>query len=372
MDYKKLLGLIAALAIVLVMFVFAAIWLGFNKGEQKNKFNNNTSGNCSILLPDNVGSDEKIGRAIDEYIDKHGPSSPLKDTGAVFAKSGRNSNVNPALMVAIAVKESSLGTTGISIRGTRNPFGRTATQSQPHIEINGRLWYKFNSWDEAILEEGPYIKRMYVDDGRTTVSALVEKYCPRTECDTDAYVKIINGIIDEITQTANGALGTGCTTLAQGACGLVNISLANVNFQSARSTPQLLPQAAEAFNQLAAEYFEKTNQKLPVVSMFRTAAQQQSIYNDPTSDGPAKVCSSPHQAGWAFDAGLTALGQTDSERRTRYETLKTIASKYGWRPISSTYGTSEDHHFDHIPTKNSYGNVGAGIVAATCSACVAN
>ncbi len=212
-DWKKWLSYIGCGAVLLILFAFTAYFAGFHRGESGTGLTGGggTGANCNILFPAGAGSDQEIAQAINQWIAQHGPNSDLKGKGVLFVQSGRAGGVNPALIAAIARKESTFGTQGIAAEGTFNPFGRKAIASQPHKVIRGVMWYKFSSWDEAILEEGPYLKRVYLDEGRTTLGKLFEKYAPPSENDTPTYIKEVASWINEMTALAGGALGQGCT-----------------------------------------------------------------------------------------------------------------------------------------------------------------
>ena len=209
-DWKKWLSYIGCAAMLLILFAFSAYFVGFHRGEDRGTYTGGggTGANCNILFPTGAGSDQEIGQAINQWIAEHFPNSPLKGKGALFSQSGRTGGVNPALIVAIARKESSMGKN--IPHNSYNPFGRKASASQPAVIVDGVRWYKFNSWDEAILEEGPYIKRVYLDEGRTTLGKLLEKYAPPSGNDTQKYVEEVAGWINEMTSLAGGALGNGC------------------------------------------------------------------------------------------------------------------------------------------------------------------
>lgn len=209
-DWKKWLSYIGCAALLLILFAFAAYFAGFHRGESNKGLTGGggTGANCNILFPSGAGSDQEIAQAINQWIAEHFPNSSLAGKGVVFAQSGRAGNVNPALIVAIARKESSMGKN--IPHNSYNPFGRKASASQPAVIVDGVRWYKFNSWDEAILDEGPYLKRVYIDEGRTTLGKLLEKYAPPSENDTRKYIEEVAGWINEMTSLAGGALGNGC------------------------------------------------------------------------------------------------------------------------------------------------------------------
>lgn len=163
---------------------------------------------CNVEYPTNA--DEK---KMTDYINSIIPSgSPLHNLGKNFVSSGKAGNKNPLFIAFFAQKESSWGTKGIATRDTFNPFGRTATSSQPHVTICNdegecRNWYKFASWEAAVNEQGPYLKEVYQDQGLHTIQGIINKYAPPNENDTQTYIAEVRNFISSHTQKANGAFG---------------------------------------------------------------------------------------------------------------------------------------------------------------------
>jgi len=188
-----------------IIFVIALVGTVFIRGFSGQPYIQGAlaSGvNCKISYPSG-GDEAKMASYIDSII----PGSPLKGLGQSFVNSGKTGGIHPLMIAFFAKKESSWGTAGIATRGTNNPFGRTATANQPHIEINGRLWYRFNSWQEAIEMHGPYLKTRYIDQGLTTVEQIMNVYCPRSECDTDGYIQQMNSFIASNIAKSGGVFG---------------------------------------------------------------------------------------------------------------------------------------------------------------------
>lgn len=102
-----------------------------------------------LEFPSNHSTDIDKAKAIHTWIKEKKPKSPLVNMGGLFVKSGRMGNINPALIVAIASAESQLGTDkdGISFILAKNPFGR--------------LGETFDSWEDSVKEQGPYMRRKY-------------------------------------------------------------------------------------------------------------------------------------------------------------------------------------------------------------------
>lgn len=101
------------------------------------------------------------GREIDRYLKRRG--SPMAGLGAVFVQAGKRNGVDPRLLVAISGAESDFGR---NIKpGTNNPFGWG-----PHIP--------FGSFGEAIDTVARGLRKGYLDEGRTSIPAIGEKWAP--------------------------------------------------------------------------------------------------------------------------------------------------------------------------------------------------
>ena len=107
-------------------------------------------------------SARQTAASIDAFLRTQG--SPLAGLGAQFVKSGARWNVDPYLMVAIAGAETHFGTTG-NASAIHNPFGWG-----PHI--------KFSSWASAIETVTKGLRNGYLNEGRTSISGIQEKWAP--------------------------------------------------------------------------------------------------------------------------------------------------------------------------------------------------
>ena len=164
---------------------------------------------CTTGEYPNITDEKAYADAINKYIKKHASgSSPLQGMGSYFVAGGKAAGVNPAYVVTIAEKESSFGT---AIPGSsHNSFGRTSTSSQPHVVVNGRNWYKWDSWAASLSTssdtEFDYIKRMYIDKKLTSIHDIVYKYAPPSENATDKYIKQVISWMNEINTMAGSAV----------------------------------------------------------------------------------------------------------------------------------------------------------------------
>jgi len=105
---------------------------------------------------------------IDEYLT--GKGSPLAGHGQTFVDKGRQYNIDPRLLVAIAGAESTFGKYTCSAYNAWNWFDRGWCNSP------------FGSWDEGIGTVAQGLRRLYFDgelDGvlRNTIPLIGEKYC---------------------------------------------------------------------------------------------------------------------------------------------------------------------------------------------------
>ena len=100
---------------------------------------------------------------IDAYLASKG--SPMTGQGAAFMASGMRWQVDPRLLVAIAGAESSFGQVTC---GPNNAWG-WACPNDPA---------DFATWADGIDTVMSGLRRYYLDEGRTSVSLIQQKYCP--------------------------------------------------------------------------------------------------------------------------------------------------------------------------------------------------
>jgi hypothetical protein len=163
---------------------------------------------CELKFPIGAASDDIIGAVYDRYIKEFSPKSPLIGMGKYFAQSGRKSGINPNVIMANARKESNFAVAG----GAKveppcyNPFGRKGSGDCG----DSKEFMKFSSYEDAILQHGDYIVRVYVKEGKNNIAEMMEKYCPRSDnCATDQYIKEMREWNADLINMAGGALGTG-------------------------------------------------------------------------------------------------------------------------------------------------------------------
>ena len=153
------------------------------------------NGCISPLLP-SIQDEVGFATAIDQYINKLAPTSPLNGLGGDFVKAGVQFGINPAWIVNIARKESSFGKHIPA--GSFNSYGRTATASQPSVSSNGRLWYKYDSFAQSTYGQSEYLKRVYTDQNLVTFKDVIYKYAPPSENNTELYIKQMEQWVGEV------------------------------------------------------------------------------------------------------------------------------------------------------------------------------
>ena len=137
----------------------------------------------------------KLVDRIRAYIEDTVPSSPLKDIASDFVSLGQQYDVNPAMAVAFAQKETSLGTNGayagpphnniFSIRnGAAGSFGDYAS---PTSALKG--YYELISSE---LYLGP-------PSNFTTVDEILYRYAPPSDNnDTPSYIAFVKSVMEKI------------------------------------------------------------------------------------------------------------------------------------------------------------------------------
>src|SRR5690606_19231982 len=164
------------------------------------------SGDGLSAAAPNLKDPQKLAEAINAYIGENFGSSPFQGMGSHFVEGAMNAGVNPILILALAKKESQLGTTrDPQVVSAFNAFGRTATSSQPHIVgPTGIKWYKWSAWEDSLNNAAPgndpathdhptYIQDVYFKSGEYDINSpgleFMNKYSPTHENDTARYIK---------------------------------------------------------------------------------------------------------------------------------------------------------------------------------------
>lgn len=171
-------AILAAIAILAVIAIFIIIGgLALMTGLTGNNSGDMTvaSGGQSLSCPPGLDINA-AGQCLDSYMKSVVPSSPLIGQGITFAKSGKQYNVNPALMVAIGKQESSLGTKGIVLSNPYNYYGMTKA---------GGGWASYSSWEESITNHARYLRENYLNENLDTIAQIGAKYAPTRNATND-------------------------------------------------------------------------------------------------------------------------------------------------------------------------------------------
>ena len=174
----------------------------------------------------------KMAAAIEKFVKDRAPDGtpdqdiPLHGTGAVAVRSAKKANMSPFLAYAHAVVESSMGFTTvpgaqIKIHEGHNLFGRSATDSQPHVWEGDRNWYKWSSFKASLDSEAEenkgrssgdwysYDRDVFSDEIDKGMSAYAHRYAPPDDGnDTAAYIRTMQGLLNEMAESAGGNIST--------------------------------------------------------------------------------------------------------------------------------------------------------------------
>jgi len=177
-----------------------------------------------------------IGSCLNKWLAKNAPKkSPLQNMGHTFAQEGKNQNVNPALLIAIADAESSFGTNWQAIpKSTHNYQSQTCGTTKKRFpcvksrNINKRTWSVFPSWEKAVQEHAYYMRWKYLDQGITSIEEIGKVYVGHGGSWVDIVTRQFNSIV-----AFCPALSASCQTCgfnqggAEGNCVHVNADPAN-------------------------------------------------------------------------------------------------------------------------------------------------
>lgn len=153
-----------------------------------------------------------MASAINTWIAQENPSSELKGLGQTIVADGKNSNVNPFLIVSIAHEESSLSDpSDYNVKHGNNSFGRGAAPGQPSFQ-GARAWYFWSSVKASVDftapenraidgggDMGSYLRAQYGSQlDSNNLTAMFLEYAPPGENDTAQYISNVQGWIQSL------------------------------------------------------------------------------------------------------------------------------------------------------------------------------
>jgi hypothetical protein len=161
-----------------------------------------------------VANPQDLVIRINNYLANTQPSSPLMGLGADFVAAGQKHNVNPAMIVGFAFKESSLGMN--QPEGSYDAFGLTQPGDVPQYPFRNGIIY-FPSWQASIDPEFNYVYSSYIAPDSTfhstSVGELMTHYTPPNAArDTRTTLDVMHKILDGIATTGTGGDTTAQTT----------------------------------------------------------------------------------------------------------------------------------------------------------------
>ena len=207
--------IVIVLAILILFFVLGGTAaLGFYAITNPGAFSVPTStstapsGNYGTTGGDLANADalteEQIIKLLKNFGDKGKNLLPyakqIHDSGHAF-------NINPLFALAIANKDSSLGTAGAG-RTCRNPgnleyrdhkFAESGTPSIGNCSTYGgsSRWAAFKTYGDGMNAKMWLLRKNYLDKGLLTLHDIINKYCPPSECDVDQYVKDVESFMNK-------------------------------------------------------------------------------------------------------------------------------------------------------------------------------
>ncbi|WP_258389613.1 glucosaminidase domain-containing protein [Paenibacillus spongiae] len=111
---------------------------------------------------------QSVGRGNATTFNSKSLGGALQNTGSAFEAAGKKYGVDPILLAAIAMHETGNGTSS-AVKGKNNVGGM--------MRRKGGLM-EFGSLDEGIDAMASNLKRLYIDQGLTTIEQIQRKYAP--------------------------------------------------------------------------------------------------------------------------------------------------------------------------------------------------
>lgn len=156
---------------------------------------------------------EDIKDCLDQAIQSISKNSPLK--GEWFARAGKNHNINPAFLIAIANKETSLANNGIDYTQSSNHYinGKRVGGRYNIGNINNKsgdpIFIDYNSFEDGIEGLAAYLDTGYFNYTGTggpvkDLRGIAYIYCPPkpdqfgNACDTEKWIQDVTNTINRV------------------------------------------------------------------------------------------------------------------------------------------------------------------------------
>lgn len=127
------------------------------------------------------------GKELDQSL-----SGAFKGLGHLFVQAAENNEIDPVFLVAVAAQETGWGQSDISSAPWNN-IGGMICMPENYQEVfgsdypnlgcaetvpGGTKWQKFLTIEDSIHFKAAYLKMMYVDNGKETITEIQKKYAP--------------------------------------------------------------------------------------------------------------------------------------------------------------------------------------------------
>lgn len=139
-----------------------------------------------------------------ELLNKVKNGSELLQHAAQIHASAQTWRINPIFSLAQSAYETGWWTSD-AFQGLNNVGGLSKAEhhfadsgTRGRSENNGRRWETFNTPGDSFNAKMWLLRKKYIDEGRTTIRAIVEKYAPETENDVGRYVVAVETIMGDM------------------------------------------------------------------------------------------------------------------------------------------------------------------------------
>lgn len=185
------------LTIIVIILVGGMLGIGL-KGDTDQK-----SGDAGELTNPNALTEKQIQ---DLLTNKISTGYNLKGFAKQIHDAGHKFNINPLFALAIANKDSSLGTAGAG-KTCRNP-GNMEHRSD-NFKLSGitgigdcqsayggsSRWQAFRTYGDGMQAKMWLLRKNYIDKNLTTLPQIIGRYCPASECNVSQYVEDVENFM---------------------------------------------------------------------------------------------------------------------------------------------------------------------------------